>query len=613
MAAKRASKAAATAAKKATKATKAPRRVVAKTPIARARRPRAAIDPVTRELIKNALSTIADNMVVSVIRTSRSNVVKQNLDFSTGIHLADGQLVAQGLSLPLHLGAMMPALRGVLNRFQGNIRPHDILISNDPYEGASHLNDIFMFKPVFAGRELVAFMCTILHHTDMGGRVPGGNATDSMEIYQEGFRIPPIKVAEEGRLNDTFFRLFEKNVRMPERVLGDFRSQIASVSIAEKEMQKLIAEWGGATVKTYMQELIDYAERLTRASIARLPDGDVGFTDYMDDNGIGIGPVRYQLRLIKKGDRMHVDYTGTSPQNGGALNPNFACTASCTWAALRTVLDPEIPTNAGFYKPIKVTAPEGCFLNPQFPAALGARGAAGYRVRHAVMGLLAQLLPDRLQACPGGSEFAVAVGGYYKDRTPFMTLEFHNTTGIGGGPNKDGQDAGPFCIGNLANTPMELIETEAPVMYEEYGFLPDTDGAGKYRGGLGIVRQYRFLADEQTVQVRSDREFNPPWGLFGGKPGAGQRNFLNPDRQNERLPTKFIRTLGKDDVLRAEMPGAGGYGNPFERDARAVAEDVCHGKISLRRAREVYGVAVDPATYAVDEEETRRLRSGAPS
>ncbi|MEX2643701.1 MAG: hydantoinase B/oxoprolinase family protein [Acetobacterales bacterium] len=571
------------------------------------------IDPVTRELIYNALRTIADNMVVSVIRTSRSTVVKQNLDFSTGIHLADAQLAVQGLSLPLHLGAMQPALNGILARHGDNLHPGDILISNDPYEGASHLNDIFMYKPVFSDGRLIAFMCVISHHTDMGGRVAGGNATDSMEIFQEGFRIPPLKVYEEGRPNETFFALFEKQVRVPDKVLGDFRGQVAAVNIAEQEMHKLIEDWGADTVAVYMQELVDHAERLTRASIAELPDGEAEFTDYMDDNGMGIGPVRFQVKLTKKGDEMLIDWTGTSEQNGGALNPNFACTQSCTWAALRTVLSPDIPTNAGFYKPITVTAPEGCFLNPVFPAALGARGAAGYRVRHTVMGLLAQYLPDRMQACPGGSEFAIAIGGYYKDRTPFMTLEFHNTTGIGGGPDRDGQDAGPFSIGNLANTPMELVETEGPVMFERYAFIKDSEGAGEWRGGLGIVREYRFLADEQTVQVRSDRAFNPPWGLFGGKAGRGQHNTLNPDTAPESLPTKFIRVLKREDVFRAEMPGAGGYGDPWTRDPELVAEDVRQDKMTLEHVREAYGVVIDPATLEVDRAGTDKLRARGPA
>ncbi len=567
-----------------------------------------AIDPVTRELIKNALVSIADNMVFAVIRTSRSNVVKQNLDFSAGILDSEGQLIAQGLSLPPHLGSMMPALEGVLNRFAGNIHPGDILINNDPYEGGSHLNDIFAFKPVFSKGELICYNSVIAHHMDMGGRVPGGNAPDSMEIYQEGFRIPPIKLYDKGTLNDTFMRLMEKNVRVPEKVLGDLRAQIAAVNLAEKEMLKLCEEYDPPELKAYMVELIDYAERLTRASIAKLPDGEVHFTDYMDDNGVGIGPVKYQLRLEIKGDELTVDYAGTSPQSGGALNPNIAFTRSCTYAGLRCVLDLDVPTNAGFYKPITVTVPEGCFLNPLFPAALGARGAAGYRLRHAVMGLLAQHMPERMQACPGGSEFAIAIGGYHEDRTPFMSLEFHNTTGAGGGPDRDGQDGSPFAIGNLANTPMELIEAEAPVRFEKYGFLPDTEGAGKYRGCLGILRQYRFLAHEATVQVRSDREFNPPWGLLGGKPATGQKNFLNPDTDNKRMPSKFIRIMKRDDVLRGELPGGGGYGNPYERDVTAIAEDVRQGKMSVGRAREAYGVVVDPEIFAVDKVATAEAR-----
>ncbi len=573
------------------------------------------LDPVKRELIKNALVTIADNMVVSVIRTSRSTVVKQNLDFSAGVLDGEARLIAQGLSLPAHLGAMQPALEGVLKRFGNDQNPGDIYINNDPYEGASHLNDIFMFKPVFSEGELVAYMGVILHHTDMGGRVPGGNATDSMEIFQEGFRIPPIKLYDAGELNQTFMDLFEKQVRVPDKVMGDFRAQIAAVDIAEREMLKLCEEYDNAELKLYMNELIDYAERLTRASIKDLPDGEVTFTDYMDDNGTGIGPIKFQIRLKIEGDELTVDYTGSSEQCGGALNPNLDFTKSCTYAGLKTVLDQAIPNNAGFYRPIHIHAPEGSFLNPQFPAALGARGAAGYRLRHTVMGALAQLMPERMQACPGGSEFAIAIGGYEKkggERKPFMVLEFHNTTGVGGGPDRDGQDGAPFAIGNLANTPMELIEAEGPVRFNEYGFIEGSEGAGEYRGALGIVREYEILADDATVQVRSDRETNPPWGLLGGADGRGQMTRLNPGTAGEeRTPSKFIRTLGKGDILRSEMPGSGGYGDPHARDAESVAEDVRQGKMTAERARDAYGVAVDPETFAIDAAATAKLRGGA--
>ena len=568
------------------------------------------IDPFQRELIKNALITIADDMVMRVVRTSRSTVVKNNLDFSTAICDGEGQMVAQGLALPVHLGAMMPALEGCLKYFGDDIGPGDILANNDPYAGASHLNDIFMFKPVYAsdGRR-VAFLSLILHHIDLGGRVPGGNAADSTEIFQEGLRIPPTKMVLAGRLNRTLWRIIEHNTRVPDLVLGDLRSQISALDNAERDMAKLIDERGGTELEAYMADLVDHTERLTRAGIAALPDGEVSFTDWIDDDGVGDEPVRIQVRLAVAGDEIVADFTGTSPQTTGALNPNYWFTASCTYAAIRSVLPPDMPNNAGFYRPITVIAPEGCFVNPRFPAALGARGQGGHRVRMVVMGALAMLLPERMPACAGGSEFGIVMAGREPQGGSFMFHEFHNMTGNGASPDHDGQDAGPWCLGSLANLPVEVAEAEAPVHIEEYAFLPDTGGAGRFRGGLGIVRQYRLLAEEAMAQVRSDRQRSQPWGLAGGRPGSRAACLLNPAAREQRLPAKFLRTLRRGDVLRIEMSGSGGHGDPLARDPLAVLEDLRQGKVTPEGALRDYGVVVDPSSLELDAPATATRRA----
>ena len=567
-----------------------------------------ALDPIRRELIHKGLVTIADNMILTVVRTSRSTVVKNNMDFSTSVCDSEGQLVAQGLALPVHLGAIMPALRGCLDHFGDDIHPGDILANNDPYSGASHLNDIFMFKPIFKDGERVAFLCIILHHTDMGGRVPGGNAPDSTEIFQEGLRIAPAKIVERGRPNATLMRIIESNVRVPDKVLGDVRSQIAALAMGERQRLKQLEDYGVDEFKAYMTDLIDYSERLTRAGITDLPDGTAEFTDWNDDNGAGGGPVKFHVRLTVAGDEIEIDFTGTSPQTSGALNPNYWFTAACAFAAIRAALDAAIPSNAGFYRPIRVIAPEGCFVNPRFPAPVGARGQAGYRLRTLVLGALAGLLPERIPACPGGSEFAIVFAGYDRTNAPFLFLEFHNVTGQGGGPDRDGQDAGPFCLGAPANVPVEVIEAENPILVETYGFLSDSGGPGKYRGGLGIARQYRLLAREATVQVRSDRQRYRPWGMFGGKGGAFGQCILNPGPEAEILPSKFLRTLDRGDVFRGEMPGSGGYGDPFERDPMGVLEDVRQEKMTVAHAFAQYGVVIDPAGMRLNSQATAARR-----
>jgi len=568
------------------------------------------IDPIRRELVKNALVTIADNVMLAVVRTARSTVVKNNMDFSASICDAQGRMVAQGLAVPVHLGATMPALEGCLDYFGDDVHEGDILASNDPYAGGSHLNDIFMFKPVFVGRRRVAFLGLILHHTDMGGRVPGGNAGDSNEIHQEGLRIPPSKIVEGGRLNTLLWRIIEHNVRVPERNAGDLRAQIAALDLGEKELLRLLADWNVDEFAAYTASLLDYTESLTRAAIRKLPRGSFEFTDWNDDDGIGSGPVRIHVKLTVHEDTLIADFTGTSPQTGGALHTNYWFTASCTYAALRSVFDPNMPSNAGFYRPITVIAPEGCWVNPVFPAALGARGQGGHRVRMVVLGALAQMLPDRMPACVGGSEFSIVLSGRHPEGRPFLHLDFHNNSGLGGGPDRDGQDAGPYCLGNMANTPVELIEAESPVLIDEYGFLPDTGGPGKYRGALALVRSYRVLTDTATVQLRSDRELFAPWGLFGGKSGAAARTWLNRGRPDEqRLPSKFLRVMKKDDVVRGEMAASGGWGDPLERDPAAVLDDVRQEKMSAAHALEHYGVVLRDPGPVLDAEATSRERT----
>ena len=566
----------------------------------------ASIDPIRLELVKNALTMVSDNMMVAVLRTSRSTLVKANMDFSASILDGAGEMVAQGLALPGHLGATMPALRGCLDYFGDDIQPGDILANNDPYAGGSHLNDIFMFLPVFAGGTRVCFLGLILHHTDLGGRVAGGQAADSDEIHQEGLRIPPSKIHQAGRANDTLFRLIEHNTRVPNKVLGDIRAQIAALRAGAVEIEKLIAVHGVETLATYMAGLVDYTERFVRASIRALPDGEAEFTEWNDDDGVGGGPVRIQVKVTVAGDEITVDFTGTDAQKGGALHTNYWFTASLSFAAIRALLPAETPNNAGFQRPIRVVAPEGCWVNPRFPAALGARGQGGYRVRTAVTGALAQLFPDAMPACPGGNEFGLSVTGLDENGKRFLHVEFHNMTGRGGGPDRDGQDAGPYWLGNLSNTPVEVIEAENPLRVEAYGFLPDTGGPGKYRGALGMVRQYRLLNENAIVQQRADRHSHPCWGIFGGKPGALSRSHFIRDGVWEVAPAKFVRHMARGEVFRSEMAGSGGYGDPFERNPAAVLKDVRQEKLTAAHARAEYGVVVEDGE--LDDAATAALR-----
>ncbi|MFQ5829130.1 MAG: hydantoinase B/oxoprolinase family protein [Candidatus Methylomirabilia bacterium] len=565
-------------------------------------------DPITVELIKNALESIADEMAVTVVRTARSFVLKEAMDFSTALFTSQGEMIAQGTCLPLHLGSMPEALKAVLRYYEGAMAPGDIYVLNDPYDGGSHLPDIIAVKPIFAGERLAGYSAVLGHQTDIGGRVAGGNACDSTEIYQEGLRIPPLKVYDRGRPQEEIFRLIERNVRVPEKVLGDVRALLAACAIGEREYLKLVGRYGLAELEGYCTELLDYTEQFTRAEIAALPDGECAFTDYIDDDGIDPTPVRFQVRVTVEGTSLTCDFTGTSPQVKGAINSVLAFTSSTVFACVRAILDRTIPNNAAFFRPIRIVAPERTIVNPRPPAAVAARGLTAMRIADTVFGALAQLAPDKVPACGVGVDSGISLGGYYPDGSPFVFLEFL-VGSWGGGPWRDGMDA---CTGipiNYSNTPAELVEAEQPIRVERYGFVPDSGGAGLYRGGLALVRDLRFLAPEATLQVRSDRRKFRPYGLKDGKPGAASLNVLNPDGEQQVLPSKFLFTIKHGDLFRLVLAGGGGYGNPLERDPMLVLGDLIEEKLTRAHAREEYGVVVRGSHPEVDWEETKRLRA----
>ena len=566
--------------------------------------PEENLDPITRDVIRNYLYSAADTMAVTVVRTARSAVVKDGMDFSTAIFNSDGEQVAQGLTLPLHMGAMQPALDAVREYFQNDINPDDVFINNDPYEGGSHLPDIFLFKPIFYNDTLVAWTSVIAHQTDIGGRVAGGNACDNTEIYQEGLRLPPIKLVDRGIRNDAVWRILNKNVRVPDMVQGDILAQISAVKQGERDVLQLLDEYGIETLKTYMSEIIDYTEDLTRAEIESLPDGSWGFSDYVDDDGFNPEPIEIRVKVTIKDDNMTVDFTGTSPQAKGSINPNLPFTKSAVYAVFKCLTNPDITANSGFFKPFHVIAPEGCYVNPQHPAPVAARGLGGFRIAHAVFGAMSKALPKKVPAAWGGGEVGVSFGGYDKDGKAFVFVEFDNDGPRGGGPLTDGADGAAAPIHNMANTPIESIESNHPLLVKRYGFISDTEGAGKYRGGLGMVREFELLNDEAILQIRSDRNKFLPWGTQGGSPGSRSFNILNPETESEILPSKFIRTLKKGDVYRMIQPGGGGYGDPLERDPKSVYSDIQQNKISSERGFEVYGVVIDKDKGNLNIEET---------
>lgn len=565
------------------------------------------VDPITFAVIKSGLDSIADDMAYTVVRIARSEIVKDVMDFSAALCAGDGQMIAQAKTIAQHLGAIPEAMESVLAKYGDDLHEGDVVIMNDPYHGGMHLPDIFMFMPIFEGGKRRAFSVVICHHTDVGGRVPGSNASDSTEIYQEGLRIPPLKLYERGVLNTTLEALIKINVRVPDRVWGDLSAQFAAAQIGKRGLEKLMQRYGADEVDAYMQELLDYAERMTRAEIKTWPRGVYQFTDYIDNDGFSETPIAIKVAITVNDDgSLFVDYTGSSPQVKGALNATLSFTHSLTYLSVRCVLAQDVPNNVGMFRAVTVKAPEASVLNPVMPGACAARALTGYRVFDAVLGALSKIVPDKVPAAGEGGNSVICISGLRPNRQPFIIVDMI-CGAWGGRPNKDGLEAVTNASQNLSNMPVEIMEAEHPVRIEDYAFVPDSCGAGRYRGGVGVRRSYRLLADEALLQLRTDRVKFQPYGLDGGDPGGPSRNYMEIAGERRELPGKITTQIGKGTLIIHEQAGAGGFGDPLLRNPDAVLEDYLDGKITAGFAERHYGVAFDGAT--IDQSATARLRA----
>ncbi|HDR9173099.1 TPA: hydantoinase B/oxoprolinase family protein [Burkholderia vietnamiensis] len=564
------------------------------------------VDPITFAVVKNALDTIVDDMAFAVMRTARSPIIRDVLDYSVTMCDAKGRILAQAKTVALHLGAVPDAVDVVIEKFASNVEPGDVIILNDPYEGGMHLPDIFMFKPIFFQERLQGFSVVIAHHCDVGGRVPGSNAADSTEIFQEGIRIPPTKLYVRGEANDTLINIIKKNVRLPDLVLGDLDAQLATCNIGERELLRMIARYGEANLQVYFDELLDYGERLTRKAIEAWPDGTYEFTDYIDNDGFSDEAIPIKCAITVSGTKVSVDFAGSSPQVRGAINSTLSFVKSATYLSVRCVLDADVPNNAGVYRCIEITAPEGSILNPRMPAPVAARALTGYRVVDCVFGALAQIAPKKVMAAGEGGNTVIAISGYAKGASePFILVDMINGA-WGGRANKDGVEGVTNPSQNMSNMPIETLEARYPIVMEAYGFAPDSGGAGEYRGGLGLVREYRIEADEVVCQIRSDRSAHAPYGLFGGQSGARSTNYLRVGGECKLLPSKLTMTLHKGASVRHEQAGGGGYGDPAKRSLEQIQADLANGKITREYAEKFHGIVFNGE--AIDAVQSRAAR-----
>ncbi len=518
------------------------------------------LDSVRLAVFHNLFSSIADEMGVTIERTAYSPNIKERKDFSCALFSPDGEMIAQAAHIPVHLGAMPLSVAAAIERF--TFEPGDVVILNDPYMGGSHLPDITMITPVFAGSQLIAFAASRAHHNDVGGMSPGSMPLAS-DIFQEGVRIPPIRLYQRGLLNEDVMALLLANVRVPRERQADLEAQVAGNRRAAQRLIEMTRKYGIEQVREQMNRLLDYTETLTRRCIAEIPSGVYTFEDVLDDDGRGTANIPIRVSLSIEGDTARVDFTGSSPQVPGPLNCVYAVTLSAVAYAFRCLLDPETPTNGGVFRAFEVVAPEGTVVNARFPAPVaGGNVETSQRIVDAVLGALAQALPQRIPAAACGSMNNLIMGG--RD-VPGAAFAYYETMGggMGGHASGDGLSAVQTHMTNTKNTPIEALEQAYPLRVHRYAVRHGSGGTGLHRGGDGIVREVEVLVPTH-VTLLTERRSNPPYGLAGGTPGAPGRNLLRKagSTQWEELPAKVQLELEPGDILRIETPGGGGYGKP---------------------------------------------------
>lgn len=543
------------------------------------------------EALRGELQAIADQVAIRFARSSLSPVIREYLDFSTAICLPDGRMLAQGFSLPLHLGAVPRAMAAMLDRWGSDLVEGDLVVLNDPYHGGMHLPDIFAIAPSFADGSLVGFVVVVAHHIDIGGRVPGGSGADSREIFEEGLRLPPVKLVSAGVHNTALDEVIRANVRLPDVLGGDLAAQTSGCRQGASALGELARRYGRSPFTAEAENILEHGRRSLESELHNWPTGHYSFSDVEDHDGISDNPVPIRVCVHLEDGRITFDFTGSAPQVAGSINATLSFTESACYAAVRALAREDLPVNAGFMEQITVIAPEASIVNAAFPAGVAARGVIGYRVIECIYGALSAALPDRVPAAGDGGTSGLRFGGFVEGRR-FQVNDI--VCGAWGArPSSDGIDGAANMAANVANRSAEEIERDDPLLVRSYGFVDDTGGPGRYRGGLAVRRELELLADEARFSLRSHRNLTAPYGLHGGLPGATSKTWLLRDGERTLLPAKGTVPLVRGDVIEHHTASGGGVGAPSAREPEAVREDVRDGKVSPETAREVYGLTAD--------------------
>lgn len=566
-------------------------------------------DPVALEVFSNALMSIAEEMGALLIRTAYSINIKERHDASTAIFDVQGRLVAQAEHIPMHLGAMLSAVRHILNRYDvEDIRPGDAFIANDAYTGGgTHLADVTIASPVFFDDRLIGFVSNMGHWPDVGGMKPAASMTEGCtEIYQEGMRIPPMRVIREGQLDENLFSFMLLNMRFAEDRPADLRAQVATNEVGARRLRELCERYGVERFHDLIEGVLDYNERWIRERIRGLPEGSWSFADQLDNDGHSDEPVPLRVKLtVRHRPKPHMvfDFTGSSPQRQGGVNVVYEALFATVAFALKATLDPDLWSNAAFERVVKLVAPEGTIVSPHAPAPVGGRGTTCQRLADLLLGVISKIEPERVTACGHGTTSMNLHGLDSSQGRGFICIDGLGG-GMGGRDGHDGMDVVQINTNNIPNLPTEILESAYPIRVERYEIMPDSGGAGEFRGGMGAIKDYRMLTDIGFI-AHADRHLYSPWGLKGGKEAARGTHVRNPGT-NQEAPVgskggPFDFKAG--EVLRCQTPGGGGFGNPRKRNVERLAIDLADGKVTEAGARRDYPKAlVDKAL-----ERARRL------
>ncbi|MFO7979916.1 MAG: hydantoinase B/oxoprolinase family protein [Candidatus Aminicenantes bacterium] len=572
------------------------------------------IDPITSEVILSSFQTISDEMSTALVRSAYSTNIKERKDCSCAIFDKKGNLIVLAENIPIHLGSMQGLMTQIgenLNEWE--FESGDILIANDPYlGGGSHLPDMTLVKPIFKDGDLIGFTANIAHWTDVGGRFPGvGTAGDSTEIFQEGVRIPPSRLVQGGDFQQDMLDILLSNMRNREEREGDLRAQIASLKLGERRLKEVYEVHGKSKVTKVIEDIYGYSQNWLEKSLSEIPEGTYSFEDVMDDDGVDKEKLKIRISIKishQPSPSIEFDFSGTDDQASGGINMVWQALQATVYYSVKAIIAPKIHINHGFMRNIRIKAPKGSLVNAEEPAAVGGRTDTAQRVVDVIMGAFSKVLPEKVIAASNGATTAIIFGG----TKALSGKDFVYVEALGGGmgsrKEKDGQDGVQVNITNTSNLPIEAMEMEYPLRVLSYGLVPDSGGAGRFRGGLGIQKSIQALVP-LTFSAHSDRHKVSPWGLFNGKPG-GKGSFIlhkqSGEKQTLRSKASGI-SIEKDDVLSFKTAGGGGYGSPLRRNVDLVKEDCINGKVTREKARSEYGVVITKQGK-VDIQATKELR-----